>query len=128
VGKRADNSQTLRASQILLKEVHKSVATKAATASKKNLLDEGVDEDSTTVATTPIWLLLTTKRHIHNSNALKPKKVILPHALNTDPDTRICLITADPQRAYKNIVASDEFPDELRKKITRVIDFTRKLQ
>ncbi len=31
-------------------------------------------------------------------------------------------MVADPQRAYKNIVASEEFPEELRKRITRVID------
>ncbi len=34
----------------------------------------------------------------------------------------VAQIVADPQRAYKNIVASDEFPEELRKRISRVID------
>lgn len=39
--------------------------------------------------------------------------------------TTICAITADPQRAYKNIIGSDEFPATLSRRITRVIDFTK---
>jgi len=39
--------------------------------------------------------------------------------------TTICAITADPQRAYKNIIGSDEFPAALSRRITRVIDFTK---
>jgi ribosome biogenesis protein UTP30 len=35
----------------------------------------------------------------------------------------VCLITADPQRWYKNAVA-DEFPEDLRAKIGRVIDIS----
>lgn len=48
----------------------------------------------------------------------------MPHSVNS-PETTVCLIVADPQRAYKNIVASEEFPAELRKKVTRVIDFSK---
>lgn len=87
---------------------------------KQNLL---ADEEST-VAETPIWLTLTTKKHIHDSHRLQPSKIILPHPLNTDNEATICIITADPQRYYKNVVASEEFPEELRKRITRVIDLT----
>jgi ribosome biogenesis protein UTP30 len=76
------------------------------------------------VAETPIWLTLTTKSHIHESHRLQPGKIVLPHALNTDEESTICLITADPQRWYKNMVASEEFPEDLRKRITRVIDIT----
>lgn len=56
---------------------------------------------------------------------LQPGKILLPHSLNAAAETTVCLITADPQRAYKNIVAADEFPAELRNKITRVIDVTK---
>lgn len=75
------------------------------------------------MAETPIWLTVTTKRHIHDSKALKPNKISLPHPLNSDNEASICLIVSEPQRHYKNLVASDEFPEELRKRITRVIDF-----
>lgn len=74
---------------------------------------------------TPIWLTLTTKRHIVDKARLQPGKISLPHPLNSDESSTICLITADPQRAYKNIVASEEFPAELGKRITRVIDVTK---
>lgn len=67
-------------------------------------------------------MTLTTKRHIRDNTRLQPNKIPLPHSLNTDPESTICLIVADPQRAYKNMVASEEFPEELRKRITRVID------
>ena len=78
-------------------------------------------------ADTPIWLTVSTKRHIVETNSLQPNKIAVPHPLNSgagDSETTICLITADPQRAYKNIVAADAFPAELRARITRVIDLT----
>lgn len=34
-------------------------------------------------------------------------------------------VSASPQRHYKNLVASSEFPEEWRKRITRVIDCTK---
>lgn len=45
----------------------------------------------------------------------------LPHSIQAS-DVRICLITADPQRQFKDIVADDSFPEQLRAKIGRVID------
>lgn len=54
---------------------------------------------------------------------LQPGKIILPHPLNTNEEVSVCLITADPQRWYKNAVA-DEFPEDLRAKIGRVIDIS----
>lgn len=71
---------------------------------------------------TPIWLTVTTKRHIHDSKKLQPGKIVLPHPLNDNPESTICLIVADPQRHYKNIVASEDFPESLRSRVTRVID------
>ncbi|KAL4724739.1 proteasome-interacting protein cic1 [Fusarium chlamydosporum] len=113
-----DPDQTLKASKALLVHIKKASKQKADEGGKRNLLDD--DEAPTS---TPIWLNLTTKRHIVDKARLQPGKISLPHSLNTDESTTICLITAEPQRAYKNIVASEEFPAELRKRIVRVVDF-----
>ncbi|KAK9788666.1 putative Ribosomal protein L1p/L10e family-domain-containing protein [Seiridium cardinale] len=110
--------QTLKASKALLAHMKKASVEKAANADKKNLLAD----DETALNEQPVWLTLTTKRHIVDSNRLKPGKIVLPHPLNTDPEVSVCLISADPQRHYKNLIASEEFPDEWRTRITRVID------
>lgn len=70
-------------------------------------------------------MTLTTKRHIIDTARLKPSKIALPHPLHANSNETICLITADPQKAYKNIIASEEFPTELRSRITRVIGYTK---
>ena len=62
---------------------------------------------------------MTTKKHIVDKKRLKPGKISVPHAL-VKPDTSICLITADPQRTYKDAVADPTFPENLRSRI-RVI-------
>lgn len=73
-----------------------------------------------------MWLTLTTKRHIADKARLKPGKIALPHPLVDEAaGTTVCAITADPQRVYKNIIGSDEFPAALRRRITRVIDFSK---
>ncbi|KAL2878971.1 proteasome-interacting protein cic1 [Colletotrichum sp. CLE4] len=113
-----DPEQTLKASKALLAHIKKAAKEKSEESGKKNLLADETED----LAQQPIWLTLTTKRHIADSARLKPGKITLPHPLNQDEDATICLITADPQRAYKNIVASDDFPEALRKRITRVVD------
>ncbi|KAM0562314.1 hypothetical protein ACHAPJ_002001 [Fusarium lateritium] len=113
-----DPDQTLKASKALLAHIKKASKQKVEESGKRNLLDD--DEDPTNI---PIWLNLTTKRHIADKARLQPGKISLPHSLNADESTTICLITAEPQRAYKDIVASEEFPAELGKRITRVIDY-----
>lgn len=45
----------------------------------------------------------------------------IPHPLNTDTNSTICLITSDPQRLYKDQIADPAFPAALRSRITRVI-------
>jgi len=122
-----DPEQTLRAARALVAHIKKAAKEKASSSTKKSLLDDPDAEGSSNVAETPIWLTLTTKRHIHESDKarLKPSKIPLPYPLNSDPNGSICLITADPQRAYKNIVASEEFPAELKARITRVIGFSK---
>lgn len=53
---------------------------------------------------------------------LKPGKILLPHPLHPindeSEDPRICLITADPQRKYKDLVSQSP---ALQKKIKRVL-------
>jgi ribosome biogenesis protein UTP30 len=56
-------------------------------------------------------------------SGLQPGKIVLPHSLNDKEELSVCLITADPQRWYKNAVA-DGFPEDLRAKIGRVIDIS----
>ncbi|KAF5017815.1 hypothetical protein F66182_10229 [Fusarium sp. NRRL 66182] len=113
-----DPDQTLKASKALLAHIKKASKQKADESGKRNLLDDADDP-----AETPIWLNVTTKRHIADNNRLKPGKISLPHSLNNNEPATICIITAEPQRAYKDIVASEEFPAELGKRIARVIDY-----
>lgn len=115
-------SQALKASKALLAHIKKTASENAINATKKNLLEDADEEKPLSVSETPIWMTVTTKRHIHDSKKLQPSKIILPHPLNDDSEATICIIVADPQRYYKNLVASDEFPDSLRSRITRVID------
>lgn len=113
--------QTLKASKALLAHIKKATAEQAASDTKKDILADPESPE----AEVPVYLTLTTKRHIHDTHRLQPGKIPIPHSLNTDPESTICLITAEPQRAYKNIVASEEFPEALRKRITRVIDLSK---
>lgn len=114
--------QTLKASKALLGHIQKAAKEAAENPdAKKNLLGDDDNDDDT-----PVWLTLTTKRHIADKSRLHPGKIALPHALHAgDEQLSVCLITADPQRAYKDIVASEAFPAELRAKIGRVIDVTK---
>ncbi|CRK23532.1 hypothetical protein BN1708_018033, partial [Verticillium longisporum] len=108
---------TLKASKALLAHIQKSATESAQNSDKKKLLE---DEDDV-AAQTPIWLTLTTKRHIADTNKLKPGRVPVPHSFHAE-DSTICLIVASPQRAYKDAVDDEAFPEALRKRITRVID------
>ncbi|KAL5594147.1 hypothetical protein BROUX41_001193 [Berkeleyomyces rouxiae] len=117
--------QTLKASKALLSHIKKSAVEKSESAPKKSLLDDPDAETPSSISETPIWLNLTTKRHISDTSRLQPSKIALPHSLNTSEWSTICLITADPQRAYKNIIGSEDFPPELAKRITRVIDLSK---
>ncbi|KAL9636611.1 MAG: hypothetical protein Q9164_002716 [Protoblastenia rupestris] len=117
-----DSLQTLKASSALLKHIVSSTQNQQITSEKKDLLtgDASISEDAQ-----PIWLVLTTKKHIVPQPRLKPGKIFLPHSLNTSPTLSICLITPDPQRAFKDLVAHPSFPSELSKSIARVIDIKK---
>jgi ribosome biogenesis protein UTP30 len=116
-----DQSQTLRASKALLSKIQSDAITQK-TSGKPSLLDDADDEDAEDEI--PVWMILTTKKHIIDKKRLKPGKILLPHPyLNVgDANLRICLITADPQRKYKDIVADPSFPTEISQRIQRVID------
>ena len=45
----------------------------------------------------------------------------LPHSIHTGNSSTICLITADPQRLYKDAIDHPSFPADLRSRVTRVI-------
>lgn len=47
---------------------------------------------------------------------MKPGKISIPHSLNR-PESSICLITADPQRAFKDLIEEETFPAKLRSQI-----------
>jgi ribosome biogenesis protein UTP30 len=112
----------LKASKALLKHISVSEKESLKSTEKKSLI---ADADNEELEGTPIWLTLTTKKHITDQKRLKPAKIALPYSLNTDSTARICLITADPQRTYKDIIASPAFPAELAARISKVIGVSK---
>ncbi|KAI5298796.1 hypothetical protein KEM55_002919 [Ascosphaera atra] len=120
------NDQVVKASSALLKHIksHDKQATKET--GKKNLLagDESESEDELEKET-PVWLIVTTKKHIVDKNRLKPGKIAVPHSINDSESLRICLITADPQRAVKDVVADPAFPTSLSSRITTIIGYSK---
>ncbi|KAI9788050.1 MAG: hypothetical protein M1816_007262 [Peltula sp. TS41687] len=118
--RRLDKEQMFKATRALLKHIQNQREERQAGGTEKlDLLpsnpDDTVDEEDV-----PICLILTTKIHIVNKKRLKPGKITIPHPLNP-PTSTICLITIDPQRAFKDVIADPSFPEHLRKRITRVI-------
>ncbi|PYH48794.1 uncharacterized protein BP01DRAFT_371036 [Aspergillus saccharolyticus JOP 1030-1] len=121
--------QVSRASGALLRHIKSTQVEKEKSAAKKTLIGDN-DEDSDGDESTPtnneaVWLVLTTKKHVVDKNRLKPGKIPIPHSLNASSSLSICLITADPQRAVKNIVADPSFPPHLTERIDRVIGYTK---
>ncbi|KAK4544490.1 hypothetical protein LTR36_004061 [Oleoguttula mirabilis] len=114
-------SQTLRASTALLRKIQTDETTHQSTTEKPSLLADADEED--VEDDVPVWLVLTTKKHIVDKKRLKPGKIVLPHPFldAKDETLRICLITADPQRKYKDLVTYPSFPLELGKRIQRVM-------
>ncbi|KAF2010419.1 ribosomal protein L1 [Aaosphaeria arxii CBS 175.79] len=112
-----DPAQVERAATALIAHMKKHAQEKEEKASKKNL---AADEDEPETSDAAIFLNLTTKQHVKDNNRLRPNKIALPHTIQPS-EIRICLIVADPQREYKNIVAADAFPEDVRAKVHRVI-------
>lgn len=116
-----DPQQTLKASKALIKHM-KSAKTNQSNTKQSLLADAEEEEEASSAA---IYLTVTTKKHITDQKRLKPSKITVPHPLNTSNASTICLITCEPQRTYKDIVASPAFPSELASRITRVIDIKK---
>ena len=107
----------MKASKALLVHLKKDTKEEKTTNGKKSLLDDAEDDD----VAAPVWLNLATKKHIVDKKRLKPSKIAIPHSLNTSENTKICLIVADPQRKYKDIVADPAFPAEWASRISKVV-------
>ena len=123
-----DPEQTLQASRALLEHLRKETQRLQAKSAKKELLksEDGDDGDEHAGGDqAPVWLSVTTKQTIVDKTRLKPSKIPVPHSLNASPDLSICIISADPQRALKDVVASDTFPQSLSSRITRIISLTK---
>lgn len=117
-----------RASTALLKFIKSQQKESEETSTKKTLIgdnDDASDDEDVPAVNEPVWLVMTTKKHVVDKNRLKPGKISIPHPLNSSPSLSICLITADPQRAVKDIVADPTFPSTLSSRITKVIGFTK---
>ena len=102
----------LKASTSLLKHIKSEAKQKAASSSKKNLLATG-DDESEGNSVEPIWLTITTKKHVVDKKRLKPGRIELPHSLNKAAITSVCLITSDPQRSFKEVISHPSFPKPL---------------
>ncbi|OJD27882.1 hypothetical protein ACJ73_00719 [Blastomyces percursus] len=123
-----NNDQVTRASSALLRYIKAEEEKKVLKSTKKDLLANNDDEDDDvedSADATPVWLVVTTKKHIVDKNRLKPGKIPVPHSLNTSPSLSVCLITADPQRAVKDVIADPQFPATLSSRITKVIGYTK---
>ncbi|RAK97872.1 uncharacterized protein BO80DRAFT_504348 [Aspergillus ibericus CBS 121593] len=121
-----DKSQVSRASSALLRHIKTKQEEKEKTSTKKTLIgDNDSDDEDTPLHNEAVWLVLTTKKHVVDKNRLKPGKIPIPHSLNASPSLSICLITADPQRSVKNIVADPSFPQHLTSRIDKVIGFSK---
>ncbi|EED15640.1 conserved hypothetical protein [Talaromyces stipitatus ATCC 10500] len=122
-----DNKQVLRASSALLRHIKSEQEEKEETSTKKTLIgdDDESDGEGSPATNEIVWLVMTTKKHVVDKNRLKPSKISIPHSLNKSSSLNICLITADPQRSVKDIVADPAFPSDLSARITKVIGLTK---
>lgn len=123
-----DKSQVTKASSALLRHIKSKQTEQEATATKKTLIgdnDSDSEAEDTPLHNEAVWLVFTTKKHVVDKNRLKPGKISIPHSLNASPALSICLITADPQRSVKNIVADSSFPEHLSSRIEKVIGYSK---
>lgn len=95
-------------------------------SSTKNLLATDLNSSETSDSDAePIWLILTGKKFLTDQQRLKPRKIALPHSLNSSSTTSICLITPEPQRLFKDTIAHPSFPTSLSQRITKVISIEK---
>ncbi|KAJ5099338.1 hypothetical protein N7532_006339 [Penicillium argentinense] len=122
-----DKPQVGKATTALLRHIKSKQEEKEKTATKKTLIgdNDSDDDEDTPLSNEAIWLILTTKKHVVDKNRLKPGKISVPHSLYSSPSLSICVITADPQRSVKDIVADSAFPSEISSRIEKVIGFSK---
>ncbi|KAJ5585804.1 hypothetical protein N7450_005591 [Penicillium hetheringtonii] len=115
------------ASSALLRHIKSNQEEKEKSATKKTLIgdNDSDDDESSPIHNEAVWLILTTKKHVVDKNRLKPGKISIPHSLNSSPQLSVCVITADPQRSVKDIIADAAFPQELSSRIEKVIGFSK---
>lgn len=119
----------MKAASALLSHIKSETKRKEEQASAKSLLaatEDGSAEEESSQAE-PIWLVITTKRHVVDQKRLKPGKILLPHSLYKPASSTICLITADPQRSFKDVIAHPSFPTTIATQITRIIGISKLL-
>lgn len=140
-----DRSQTTKACTALLDHISKERKRRESESTKTNLMaQDGDDEDEDEQAEdkqTPVWLILTTKKHIVDQKRLKPNKMFgpllttiqtpllmefspLPHPIHTSATSAVCLITADPQNTYTALLSNPSFPTTLRQRISQIISIS----
>ncbi|OQE23070.1 hypothetical protein PENSTE_c009G10423 [Penicillium steckii] len=122
-----DTPQVVKASSALLRHIKSNQEEKEKSATKKTLIgdNDSDDDESTPIHNEAVWMILTTKKHVVDKNRLKPGKISIPHSLNSSPQLSVCVITADPQRSVKDIIADAAFPQELSSRIEKVIGFSK---
>ncbi|KAF1808175.1 ribosomal protein L1 [Eremomyces bilateralis CBS 781.70] len=120
-----DPEQILRATKALVKHIQTSRESQAKSSTAVDLLADEETSTTTDAASDAIWLILATKKFISDKKRLKPFKLPLPHAPQVSEGTNICLITVDPQRSYKDVIAHANFPEQLRPLVKRVIGITK---
>ena len=121
-------TQTLKASTALLKHVKEETKKLQELRSKQSLLpdkDEASDSDGELEDDQPVWLTLSTKQHIVDKARLKPSKIFVPHSSNTASSLSICIISADPQRAVKEVIAHPTFPTSVSTRINKIIGYSK---
>ena len=112
----------------MLKHVKEETKRLQQLSSKKSLLtasEDGSDSEDPLEDTQSMWLNLTTKQHIVDKNRLRPSRIKVPNSLNKSSSLSICIISADPQRALKDIVADPTFPTSSSSRIGRVIGYSK---
>jgi ribosome biogenesis protein UTP30 len=102
VQSKLEEKQVKKAVQALLTHLAKQTDQNQK---KPNLLDE---QDSKY-----LWLTITTKK-IPMKASLKPHTILLPHSI-LPPSPEICLITKDPQREFKDLIAAQGLQSTISK-------------
>jgi len=72
-----DLTQTTKACKVLLKHINEERQRRDTESDKPNLLAQGDEdnEEETDGGEVPVWMIMTTKKHIVDQKRLKPSKM-----------------------------------------------------